>query len=72
MRRIARRCIHVLIFATAALATAGCAHGGNDVWARASDHVEWHVLGGYKTFAEFHRILDKHILDADIRDPDTY
>lgn len=73
MNKLMKRSIHLLIAATAALSAAGCVtNSGSDFALRTREHLEFHTLAWTDSFDELHRILDRHILDANYRDPDSY
>lgn len=65
--------IHLLVAAGGALALAGCSeYAGDNPYADAREHLEFHALGPYETFDEMHRFLDRHLLDHNPNDPDSY
>lgn len=73
MKILLKRSIHLLVAATAALSAGGCVtNSGADFAQRTREHLEFHSLMYYETFDELHRVLDRHILDANVRDPDAY
>jgi hypothetical protein len=73
MNRTARRLIHLLLGAAGVLALSGCARDADgDFWHMSREHLEFHVLGGTETFQELHRVIDRHLFDHNVRDPDAY
>lgn len=66
------RCTFRTALAAAALAFAGCARGGDDVWDRAGEHADWHVLQGYKQGQGIHRTIDRYFLFRDPYDPNDH
>jgi hypothetical protein len=68
-----RTLIHLLVAAGAVTILGGChPYAADDPWGAAREHVEFHVLGVYETGDTLHRFVDRHILDHNLRDPDSY
>lgn len=62
----------LMLTAAAALSLGGCARGGDDMWDRTGNHLEWHVLQYWKDAVTAHETFDYYFLDLDPMDPETY
>ena len=65
IRRAAFVCI-------AAVGMVGCARGGDDMYDRLGDHIEWHTLNFWYQASSIHEGIDRYFLNRDRMDPDDY
>ena len=72
MKKLKTSLGRLIIACAASLTIAGCARGGEDLWDRTGDHVEWHVLQYWKNAVDAHETFDRYFLDRDPMDPNSY
>ena len=66
-----KRMTCALMLAIVLVGFSGCV-GGGDFFYRGWKHIQWHILGAYKDFAQLHREIDRYFFNLDERDPDRY
>lgn len=68
LRRLALSALAVL----GLTAFAGCVRGGNDIFARGSEHFEMHAYRMYRDMTALHYDFDRYFFNVDERNPDNY
>lgn len=74
MRHLTRRLGRLALACAAAAAFAGCSisRGGDDVYDRIGNHMEWHTLQYWKDMQQAHEVIDRYFFNRDMWDPDDY
>ena len=63
---------HLLTKRQEELAQGAFAIGSDDFFYRGWKHIQWHIMGAYKDFAQLHREIDRYFFNLTERDPDRY